>query len=78
MQTAKEFLDGRIPGRNHVLLQSIGKVAAMVKDRSNLVFVYWQSGARSRMAGNMLRRMGYENVTDAPSSAEGKSTMRME
>ena len=64
VRTAEEFRGGRIPDSNHVPLQSIGKVTAVVKDKSIPIFVYCQSGARSRMAANTLRRMGYESVTD--------------
>ncbi len=64
VRTAEEFRGGRIPGSNNVPLQSIDKVTAMIKDKSIPIFVYCQSGARSRMAANMLRRMGYESVTD--------------
>lgn len=64
VRTTKEFRGGRIPGSNNVPLQSIGKVTAVVKDKSIPIFVYCQSGARSRMAANTLRRVGYESVTD--------------
>lgn len=64
VRTTEEFRGGRIPGSNNVPLQGIGRVVSVVKDKSIPIFVYCQSGARSRMATNTLRRVGYESVTD--------------
>ncbi len=40
VRTMEEFRGGRIPGSNNVPLQSIGKVTAVVKDKSIPIFVY--------------------------------------
>lgn len=39
-------------------------VAAVVGDRETPLYVCCRSGARSRVAARILRRMGYARVTD--------------
>ena len=64
VRTPQEYREGRIPGSQNIPLQAIDKVTAVVKNRDIPLFVYCHSGARSRQAVGMLRRMGYTNVTN--------------
>ena len=54
VRTSEEYRDGHIPGSKNVPLQALDKVA----------YVYCHSGARSRQAAGLLRRMGYRNVNN--------------
>lgn len=64
VRTPQEYRGGHIPGSRNVPLQSIEGVAAVAEKKDTALYVYCQSGARSRQATAKLRRMGYTNVTD--------------
>lgn len=62
VRTAQEYRSGHIPGSKNVPLQTIDKVAAVAENKDTALYVYCQSGARSRQAAGMLQHMGYTNV----------------
>ena len=64
VRTTPEYRQGHIPKSISVPLQTIDRVAKIVNNESTPIFVYCQSGARSRQAAGALRRMGYKQVTD--------------
>lgn len=64
VRTPQEYRDGHIPGSKNVSLQSIDKITSVAKDKAVPLYVYCQSGARSRQAVDKLRNMGYTNVTN--------------
>ena len=64
VRTPQEYRGGHIPGSRNVPLQSIEGVAAVTEKKDTALYVYCQSGARSRQATARLRHMGYTNVTD--------------
>lgn len=64
VRTAEEYREGHIPGSKNLPLQSLDKVDAAVENKEVPLFVYCYSGARSRQAVNLLRHMGYSNVTN--------------
>ena len=64
VRTTPEYRQGHIPKSISVPLQAIDRAAKIIENKSTPIFVYCQSGARSRQAVGALRRMGYQQVTD--------------
>ena len=64
VRTPEEVADGRIPGSINIPLQRLDDVEDAVEDLDTPLFVYCQSGMRSRKAVVRLEQMGYTNVTD--------------
>ena len=64
VRTPEEVADGRIPGSINIPLQRLDDVEDAVEDLDTPLFVYCQSGMRSRKAAVRLEQMGYTNVTD--------------
>ncbi len=64
VRTPEEYGGGHVPGSRNLPLQQIEKITAIAEKKETPLFVYCQSGARSRQAVSMLQRMGYENVNN--------------
>ena len=64
VRTPEEYGGGHVPGSRNLPLQQIEKITAIAEKKETPLFVYCQSGARSRQAANLLERMGYENVNN--------------
>ena len=62
VRTPEEYKDGHIPGSHNVPLQQLDKIAGAAENMDTALYVYCHSGARSRQATALLRRMGYTNV----------------
>ena len=64
VRTPEEYGGGHVPGSRNLPLQQIEKITSIAEKKDTPLFVYCQSGARSRQAANLLERMGYENVNN--------------
>jgi len=64
VRTPQEYREGHIPGSKNVPVQSIDKAASVVENKDTPLYVYCHSGGRSRQAVQLLRQMGYSNVTN--------------
>lgn len=64
VRTPEEYGGGHVPGSRNLPLQQIEKIIAIAEKKETPLFVYCQSGARSRQAVSLLQRMGYENVNN--------------
>ncbi len=64
VRTHEEVEIGRIPGSINIPVQQIEQVETAVTEKDKPLFVYCQSGARSRKAAARLQEMGYTDVTD--------------
>ena len=64
VRTPEEYGGGHVPGSRNLPLQQIEKITAIAEKKATPLFVYCQSGARSRQAVSLLQRMGYENVNN--------------
>lgn len=64
VRTSEEYRGGHIPGSKNVPLQTIDKVASVAQNKDTALYVYCQSGARSRQAASVLQGMGYTNVNN--------------
>ena len=64
VRSPQEYREGHIPGSQNIPLQTIDKVRAVAENKEVPLYVYCHSGGRSRQAVQMLRQMGYRNVTN--------------
>ena len=64
VRTPQEYREGHIPGSKNIPLQTIDKVRTVVENKDTPLYVYCRSGGRSRQAVQLLRQMGYRNVTN--------------
>ena len=64
VRTPEEYRSGHIPGSRNISLQAIDRVASVAENKDTALYVYCQSGARSRQAAGMLKQMGYTNVNN--------------
>ena len=62
VRSPAEYIQGHIPGSTNIPLHSIEDVAYLVEDKELPLYLYCQTGVRSRMAAAQLKDMGYENV----------------
>ena len=64
VRTPEEYRSGHIPGSRNISLQAIDRVASVAENKDTALYVYCQSGARSRQAAGVLKQMGYTNVNN--------------
>ncbi|MBR2902658.1 MAG: rhodanese-like domain-containing protein [Clostridia bacterium] len=64
VRTPQEYRSGHIPESKNVPLQIIDMVGSVANSKDTALYVYCQSGARSRQAASQLKRRGYTNVND--------------
>ncbi len=64
VRTPAEYRSGHIPGSKNISLDSIDNVGSVAENKDTALYVYCQSGARSRQAAGLLRQMGYMNVNN--------------
>ena len=65
VRNPSEYNAGHIPGSmNFALSRILQEAEEAFPDKSQPLFVYCQSGARSARSGKLLDLMGYESVTD--------------
>lgn len=64
VRTPGEYKGGHIPGSKNVPLQRIENVSSVARNKDAELYVYCQSGARSRQAASILQHMGYSKVNN--------------
>ena len=65
VRNPSEYDGGHIPGSiNFAMSRILQEAEEAFPDKSQPLFVYCQSGARSARSGKLLELMGYESVTD--------------
>ena len=64
VRTPQEYREGHIPGSQNITLQTIDKVRTVAENKDTPLYVYCRSGGRSSQAVQLLRQMGYRNVTN--------------
>ena len=65
VRNPSEYDGGHIPGSiNFALSRILQEAESEFTDKSQPLYIYCQSGARSARAGKLLDLMGYESVTD--------------
>ena len=64
VRSPQEYREGHIPGSQNIPLQTIDKVRTVAENKDTPLYVYCRSGGRSSQAVQLLRQMGYRNVTN--------------
>ena len=64
VRTFEEYENQHINGSINIPIQTLGQIRLKVKNLSTPLYVYCQSGVRSRAALKQLTEMGYSNVKD--------------
>ncbi len=65
VRTSAEYRDGHIPGSKKMFrFRLLTRWPLSQKIKNMALYVYCHSGARSRQAAGLLRRMGYRNVNN--------------
>ena len=62
VRTPEEYAGGHVAGSRNLPLQMIARVEDEIPDKEMPLFVYCQSGARSRRAAAFLEKIGYARV----------------
>lgn len=62
VRTPEEYAGGHVAGSRNLPLQAIIRVEEEIPDKDTPVFLYCQSGARSRRAAAFLKKIGYARV----------------
>lgn len=62
VRTPEEYAGGHIKGSRNLPLQNIVNVEDVLEDKSVPVYLYCQSGARSRRAAAFMEKIGYTDV----------------
>lgn len=62
VRTPQEYAGGHLAGSRNLPLQTIMNVEDEIPDMDTPVFVYCQSGGRSRRAAAFMEKIGYSNV----------------
>ena len=62
VRTSPEYRQGHIPESINIPLQTIDDVEFLIENKEDPLYVYCQSGVRSRLAVDLLRQMGYLNA----------------
>ena len=74
VRQADEFNAGHIKGAVLVPHDKIvEKIGAVVPDKNTPVYIYCRSGRRSAIAVEVMRKLGYTNMTDLGGMEEAKS-----
>ena len=62
VRSEEEYRGGHIGGSRNIPVEKIDNAVNLLHDKSAPVFVYCQSGARSRKAVSQLKKLGYTEV----------------
>ena len=62
VRTPEEYAGGHLAGSRNLPLQTIMNVEDEIPEMDTPVFVYCQSGGRSRRAAAFMEKIGYSNV----------------
>ena len=63
VRTKEEYYDNHIDNAINIPLNEI-ETSTLLKDKEQIIFVYCQSGKRSKEASDKLANLGYTNVYD--------------
>lgn len=75
VRTPQEYREGHIPGSENIPLAALDQVEGIAASMESPLFVYCQSGARSRQAVCLLKDMGYCNVINIGGIAAYRGTV---
>ena len=64
VRTKQEYIEGHIPGSINIPLQRIVNIDSTIIDKDTPLYLYCYSGSRSNQAVELLKKLGYTNVTN--------------
>lgn len=65
VRTEEEFSEGHIPGAILIPDYEIGeKAQEVLKDKDRMILIYCRSGRRSKLAAEVLAKLGYTNIKE--------------
>ena len=64
VRTAEEYAAGHIPKSLNIPLDRIGSIDEVSSSKNQKIYLYCQSGFRSKKACKFLKQLGYTNVED--------------
>lgn len=64
VRTPEEFRDGHLEGSLNLPLHELKKVEEILPEKTEPIYVYCLSGARSKRAAALMEYMGYTDVTN--------------
>lgn len=64
VRTAEEYAAGHIPKSVNIPLDRIGSIDELSSAKNQKIYLYCQSGFRSKKACKFLKQLGYTNVED--------------
>lgn len=64
VRSPQEYREGHIPGSINLPLQKLDNADKIIENENTPIYVYCQSGNRSRQAVALLGAMGYTNVNN--------------
>ena len=64
VRTAEEYASGHIPKSVNIPLDRIGSIDDVSSSQNQKIYLYCQSGFRSKKACKFLKQLGYTNVED--------------
>ena len=73
IRTAEEYANGHIDSAKNVTLQDIQDGKMPASDKTKTVYVYCQTGSRSKQAAFVLKNLGYQKIVDLGSIAHVES-----
>ena len=64
VRTPDEYASGHIEGSRNIPLDALTSAQNAIPDKSTPLYIYCHSGAQSRYAARILKRLGYTAVKD--------------
>lgn len=78
VRTLKEWNASHLNGAIHVPLQNIkSKITSVIKDRNTKIFLYCRSGRRSEEAKEIMRSLGYTDITNSGGIKEAANILKI-
>ena len=64
VRSKTDYDQGHVPGSINIPWREMGQVLRKYPDTKTPIYVYCQNGSRSRQAVNLLKRLGYKDLTN--------------
>ena len=78
VRTVREWNNGHLEGAVLIPYDQIGeKIGAVVKDKSQRIYVYCRTGRRTQIAKEALEKLGYKDVVNLGSLEDAAKTLKL-
>jgi len=72
VRAPKEYSQGHIPGGINIPLDKASDIETILPNKNEKLYVYCQSGIRSKRACELFNKIGYTDITDIGGIASWK------